>query len=130
MMKKTVAQREKYSISVDSSSNRIYYTMTGFWRNPQEFSDYLNDWNKAISQVKPGFTILTDVRNFKTPPASFKSMFDNMQKMLNEAGLRKTAELFGKDTVVELSLDSIAKSSGMKKRNFTDQAKAEAWLDE
>lgn len=129
-MKISIAKRGQYSLGVDQMKNRIYYTMTGFWRNPEDFPEYFNDWNRAIAEMSPGFTILTDVREFKTPAPVIKPMFDKIQRILGESGLKKTAELFGKDVVAEMSLDSVAKRSGMQKANFNDLAQAEAWLDE
>ena len=129
-MKTEIAKREKYTLAVDPDKNRIYYTMTGFWQNPEDFPNYFQDWEKAIAQVKKGFTVLTDMAQFKTPGPKTKAMFEKAQKALNDAGLKKTAELYGEDALVEQSVDNIAKRSGMKKLSFKELWKAEAWLDE
>jgi hypothetical protein len=129
-MKTEIATREKYMLAVDPDKNRIYYTMTGFWHNPEDFPNYVQDWEKTLAQVKRGFTILTDLTKFKTPGPKIKPILEKAQKALNDAGLKKTAELYGKDVLVEQSVDNIAKRSGMKKLSFKELWKAEAWLDE
>lgn len=129
-MKTEIAKTEKYVLAVDTTKNRIYYTMIGFWQKASDVPDYTKDWEKAIAKVKTGFTILTDITRCKTPHPSLKSMFEKTQRRLGEAGLKKTAELYPDDAIIEMSLDTIAKQSGMKKANFKDQKKAEAWLDE
>ena len=129
-MEATVAKREGYTITVNPSKNRIYYTMTGFWKKPDEFPTYFQDWDIALKSVRNGFTILTDVTQLTTPHKDMQPMFDKMQKILSDAGLRKTAELFSDDVIVRMTLDHIAKSSGMKKASFNNREKAEHWLDE
>ncbi|GAK53348.1 hypothetical protein U14_04613 [Candidatus Moduliflexus flocculans] len=129
-MKRIIAAREQYRLEVDPAKNRIYYTMSGFWRDPADFPDYFEDYKKAVAAVRPGFTVLTDVREFKAPAQSVKPLFDEQQRRLNKAGLKKVAEVFSQNAIVKLSLDHIAKRSGMQKRDFTDFADAEAWLDE
>jgi len=42
-MKTTMAQQDRYSIEVDTVKNRIYDTMTGSWRDPRDFPEYLTD---------------------------------------------------------------------------------------
>jgi hypothetical protein len=129
-MKTEIAKREKYTLAVDPDKNRIYFTPTGFWQNPEDFPNFFQDWEKTIAQLKKGFTGLTDVRQFKTPGPKVKAMFEKSQKILNDAGMGKAAELFGEDALVEQSVDNLAKRSGMKKLNFKELWKAEAWLDE
>jgi hypothetical protein len=130
-MKIEIANREKYSLAVDPDKNRIYYTMTGFWHNPEDFPYYFQDWEKAMAQVKEGFTVLADVTNFKTPGPKIKPMFEKAQQKANEAGMRKNAELYGEDAMIaEQTLDKLAKRTGMRNLAFKERWKAEAWLDE
>lgn len=129
-MKRIIVERKQYRIEVDPGKNRIYYTMSGFWRDPADFPDYFDDYKKAIAAIRHGFTVLTDIQEFKAPAQPVKAMFDEQQRRLNKAGLKKTAEVFSKNAIVKMSLDNIAKHSGMQKRDFTDIADAEAWLDE
>lgn len=129
-MKIEIAKTDKYILAVDAAKNRIYYAMIGFWQKESDVPNYLQDWEKALAKVKTGFTVLTDITRCKTPQPSLKPMFEKMQKRLGEAGLKKTAELYPEDALIELSLAGIAKRSGMKKGNFKERQKAEAWLDE
>jgi hypothetical protein len=129
-MKTEIVKREKYTIAVDPAKNRIYYTPTGFWQNPEDFPYYLQDWEKALAQVKKGFTGLADLRQFKTPGPKIKAMLEKGQKTCLDAGMGKAAELYGEDAFVEQSHDHIAKRAGLKRLSFKDQSKAEAWLDE
>ena len=120
-MKTEIATREKYTLAVDLDKNRLYFTPIGFWQNPEDFPNFFQDWEKAIAQMKKGFTGLGDMTKFKTPGPKIKPMLEKVQKMTNDAGLRKTAEVFGEDAAIsEQSLDNIAKRSGMKKLSFKE----------
>lgn len=129
-MKIEVAKTERYSLVVDTVKNRIYVTMTGFWKSPAEVPNFLKDWDTALSKVKKGFTVLTDHAQRTPPTPEVKEMFIEIQKRIMTAGLRKTAELLNKNAIVSLSIDAVAKKSGMLKADFFDGAEAEAWLDE
>jgi hypothetical protein len=49
---------------------------------------------KGDYESETGSTILTDIMRCKTPQPSLKPMFEKMQKLLGEAGLKKTVELY------------------------------------
>ena len=125
-----IVKRPQYTLSVDKSKNRIYYTMFGFWESPDDLSDYFQDWNCAIAEVTRGFTILTDATQFKTPAQDILPIFEKIQKILDDAGLAKTAEVYSGDVIAKMALDYVAETSGMKKRDFQNTLEAEVWLDE
>lgn len=128
-MTSTIAQTPQYKISVDKGKNRAYLTIVGFWRNPEEVPNYVSDWKKAVTMLRPGFTLLTDVREMKIHPASVRDVHEEAQKLLVNAGVRKVAELHA-DKVAEMQLDGVSKDSKMPKQNFSDPKEAELWLDE
>ena len=129
-MKIEVAKTDKYTLAVDTAKNRIYVSMTGFWQSPTDVPNFVRDWEKALSKVTRGFTILTDHAQRTPPTAAVKELFIDMQKRIMAAGLRKTAELLNDNVIVKLSTDGVAKKSGMTYADFSDRAEAEAWLDE
>jgi hypothetical protein len=124
-----IAERDKYSIEVNKVINRIYFTIQGFWKDPADVPNYLSDWERAIEEVRPGFTILTDARKMKTPTRQVAKLHERVQAMLVKAGLRKTAEVVPEGAVEQMSLNRYAQESGMNKGSFENQKEAEAWLD-
>ncbi len=128
---KEIADNTYYSIYVDKLKNRVYLTVKGFWKNQAVVSNYLEDIKKATNEeTSPGYTILTDVTQMRTPPQDVAELHIEAQKICVESGLRKTAELLEKNVAAQMALERYSKHSGMKKRSFYDKAKAEAWLDE
>ena len=124
-----IAETGKYTIEVDKPKNRVYFKIRGFWNSPADVPNYLSDWQRAIREVTSGFTILSDVREMKTPQPEVGELHHRSQAMLVTAGLRKTAELVPAGSIEKSVLQRYAKESGMTKGSFENQTEAEAWLD-
>ena len=130
-MIKPIAKTDFYSIEVDTTKNRMYFTIVGFWKNSTVVPNYLDDIKKALRSLSPGFTILTDVSQMKTPSTEVGSLHELAQRLLIEAGLKKTAEIIPDNKAIEkMVLQRLSTKSGMVKSTFHDKATAEAWLDE
>ncbi|AHM63472.1 hypothetical protein D770_26145 [Flammeovirgaceae bacterium 311] len=123
-----IAQTPQYAISVSKAKNRAYLNIIGFWRNPEQVSNYLAHWDSAIALLKPGFTLLTDAREMKIHPASVRQLHEDAQLKIIKAGVLKVAEI-QKDMIAEMQLDGVAGETNMPKKNFTDPIEAEQWLD-
>jgi hypothetical protein len=123
-----VNKTKQYTIAVSPTKNRAYLKIIGFWRGPEIVPDYIKDWTKAISQLKKGFTLLTDASEMKTHPASVRPLHEEAQGLLLKAGVSKVAEVI-KDDVAEMQLDAVAKTTQLPKRTFKAHADAEVWLD-
>jgi predicted nuclease of restriction endonuclease-like RecB superfamily len=118
-----------YRISVAPEKNRAYLKILGFWRNTSVVPDYLNDWTKAMSMLKQGFTLLTDASEMKTHPQDVRKLHEQAQAIILKAGVSKVAEVL-KDDVAEMQLDAVAKTTQFPKKNFKTAEEAEKWLDE
>lgn len=129
-MKREIAKTEYYIIEVDEIINRMYLTIIGYWPDPSMVPDYIKDISDAMGQLSQGFTILTDVTNFNTPPQSVAEIHLSAQKILMNGGLSKTAEVILKDKVIEKAvINEYSSKSGMVKSIFNDINEAEAWLN-
>jgi hypothetical protein len=129
MTKISVSKTPQYELAVDKAKNRIYLKIIGFWRNPEQVSEYLNDLNRAIGLVSPPFTFLTDATEMKIHPGTVREIHAEAQNLITNNGVLKVAEIQA-DKVSEIQLESLSKSTKMPKMRFTDQVEAEKWLDE
>jgi predicted nuclease of restriction endonuclease-like RecB superfamily len=125
----TISSNKLYTIEISKEKNRAYLKIIGFWRNAAAVPEYLSDWNKAITALTKGFTLLTDASEMKTHPQDVRKLHEQAQAMLLKAGIRKVAEVL-KDDVAEMQLDAVAKATQFPKRNFRSREEAEKWLDE
>lgn len=123
-----IAQTPQYELSVSTSKNRAYLRIIGFWRNPEQVPNYLEDWVKAVAALKPCFTLVTDAREMKIHPAAVRVLHEKAQAYIIKAGLFKVAEIQA-DKITELQLDGVSQDTSMPKRNFNDPVEAEQWLD-
>ncbi len=124
----TIATTPQYELHVSKEKNRAYLKIIGFWRNPEQVADYLPHWKKALTQLTPGFTLLTDATEMKIHPGTVRKIHEEAQALITEYGVKYVAELQA-DKVAELQLDGVSKGTGMPKQNFNDRSLAEAWLD-
>jgi hypothetical protein len=127
-VKKLIAETDYYKIEVDKTKNRVYYTIIGFWKSPSIVPNYLEDTQKAVNEVSPGFNIVTDATQMKIPPKEVGKIHEKAQKILVDGGLNKTAEVLPK-SLVKMTLNKYAQKSQMKKQNFETIEEAVAWLD-
>ncbi|MFA0961171.1 hypothetical protein AB9P05_05165 [Roseivirga sp. BDSF3-8] len=127
-MLKTVAETPQYKLEVNLLKNRAYLTIIGFWRGRDEVSTYLDDWSKALTSLKPGFTLLTDTRSMKIHPADVRALHERAQQMVTEAGVKAVAEI-QENGAAKLQLESLSQETKMPKNSFDSGELAEEWLD-
>ena len=90
---------------------------------------FLEDVSKAAQQLNKGFTLLTNATQFKTPTPEVSALHEKSQKIWIEKGLSKTAEVLSEKASTQIALNRYSKSTGMKKKAFSQEQEAEAWLD-
>lgn len=112
-----------------AEKNRAYLTSTGFCKAADEMPTFLEDVTKAAQRLKKGFTLLTNATAFKTPSPEVSVLHEKSQKIWVEKGLSKTAEILPESATTKIALDRYSKSTGMKKKAFSQEKEAEAWLD-
>jgi len=128
-MRTAIAKTPYYSIEIDTEKNRAYLAFIGYCKTKDEMSTYLEDVTKAAQRLKKGFTLLTNATEFKTPPPEVSALHEKSQKIWVEKGLSKTAEILPESAITQLTLDRFAKTTGMKKKAFSQEKEAEDWLN-
>ena len=123
---KTIANNKFYTLEVDPIKNRAFLKINGFWKL-NDVPNYLDDWDKTISFLRKGFTLLTDAREMAIHPSEVRAIHEKAQNKIIEAGVKKVAEL-QKAKVAEMQLDGVSKDTKMPKMNFNEKEKALEWL--
>ncbi len=126
---KEILKNDYYSITVDEKKNRIYLTITGFWKDTNSVTNYISDLTEACRRLTKGFTILTDITQMKPPSPEVGEIHMKAQKVLVDAGLSHTAEILPASAVAKMAVDRYSDESGMKKGSFSSTPEAEVWLD-
>lgn len=124
-----VAQNSCYDLCYDGLKNRIYFTIHGFWKNRDGVSEFLTDWEKALSLVKSGFTILADMRTMITHPQELTSLHREAQNMVIEAGVRNIAQVMPFDKIAYLQVQSVYERNDLSSKSFLTNEEADQWLN-
>ena len=130
MARELVADTEFYTIEVDSAENRSFSVYRGFWPNKEEFKKtYLADMQKMITRLRPGFTTVVDVREFKIPVQEVMETIGKAQELIKNAGVKKSARI-SDQPIQTLATERVGREADMKEttRTFNTLAEALAWL--
>ncbi|MCJ8163755.1 hypothetical protein MKJ04_02810 [Pontibacter sp. E15-1] len=124
-----VAHNPRYELLYDYSTNRVYLTVKGFWKNPEIVPQYLDDVQKALRMAKTGFSLLLDLRTMLTHPLRLSSLHIKARNMMQEAGPGKAAQVFPSDRIATLQVEEISGKTTLEAMTFTSIQKAKAWLN-
>lgn len=124
-----VAKNQCYELLYMPAKNRLYLSIFGFWKSRSAVSQYLSDLKEALTLVKPGFTLLLDLRTMITHPQSVMSLHIEALALLQEAGLKKGACVNPSDRIATLQVDDTIMQSHLASQRFTSYPEAEAWLE-
>ncbi len=128
-MRQSISETRNYTISVDTSINRLYIVLRGFWLDPSQIPDYVGNISTAVGVLSGPFTALVDVREMHTPGHLVKDIHVAAQKICISSGLRKSAEIFPEGISKQLELEEYSLESKLFRRSFRSIVEAELWLD-
>lgn len=131
-MREVIAKNEFYEIEVDREKNRSYSKYKGYWKSVDEIPNYLEDCCRELTRrLKPGYTTLVDLREFKIPPPEVMELFVEAQKIDEKAGFYKSARII-LTPLEKLASKRVGSEANVKEksREFNSIEEAEQWLDE
>ena len=118
-----------HEIVYDRSKNRIYVKARGFW-DLEQSEAFLRDYKAAVARTRPGFTVLSDVRDFKCASEDVQQQHAEAIKTDAEAGVKKVARVVGSSPLAGFQLRRISEIvEDYPSRNFETLAAAERYLD-
>ncbi|WP_439880861.1 hypothetical protein ACSX1A_17110 [Pontibacter sp. MBLB2868] len=124
-----VASTNCYELIYDSAKNRIYFTLTGYWKSKNSVPAYLSDWQKALALTRSGFSVLSDLRTMITHPPSINNLHIEVQKLIGEGGVVRVARLDPIDLIAKLQVEQIYGQSSLPLLTFATPDDAEEWLN-
>lgn len=126
-MKNIVKENENYQVCYDNSINRLYITCVGFWQE-ETVTEFIQVQTNALRLVKPNYTLVADMRDYKTLPQNLVEAQKNSQQDLINAGLYKVAEILSKSVIANMQLKKITQHNDMPVNSFQTLEEGEAWL--
>ena len=128
-MKNQIASNEYFSVFVDESKNRIYATFNGFWSQMKIMDDYRSNLPVAFKRIKPNFTLIADLRNFKTLPPDLIPKQKQSMEDFAKAGMFKVAVILPGSAISGMQLKQSMNDTKMPERQFSTVDEGEKWLD-
>lgn len=128
-MKNQIVSNDYFSINVDNTKNRIYASFFGFWSKMEIMDEYLSYLTKALTSIKQDFTLLADLRTFKTLPNDLVAKQKLAMEDLAKAGMSKVAVILPQSVISEVQLKSSMNETAMPEKQFSTVEGGEEWLD-
>jgi len=131
-VKEQHVKNEYYEIYVDRRKNRSYITLRGYWPNLDIVPNLRDDFMAVPGKLRPDYTSLIDLREFKTPGPDVMNKFIEIENDNAKINVRKKAARIVIQPLEKLAADRIGKDSGVKEATafFNSLEAAETWLDE
>lgn len=128
-MKKKVSDNPYYSLEVDYSKNRVYLTILKKWREEEDFSSFIEEWQEVISKITIDFTLICDFRLMPVLSVQMVELFEGMQEYVTRNGLCHLAEIGAEDDIPNLQLARISERSKVPMKRFKTFELADRYLD-
>ena len=128
-----IYETNQYRAEYDPQKNRINISVFGQWDQSSEIAAIDAAFDALIAEVKPGFTVLMDVRSLSGSSPELEAFQQLIQGKILKAGLSRRAEVFQSSIISNLSIAPKAMASGLDVHShqlFSDIHEAESWLDE
>jgi hypothetical protein len=125
-----IAQNTYYELDVNPEVNRIFLKIKGAWSKTSEVPNYLTHWAQALTLVKPGFSILSDIRESNEHSMAVRALHLESQRMVIAAGISQLAEIHTLNEPASEQAIERAHECNLPLNIFDSLEDAEAWLAE
>lgn len=120
---------EMSAVRIDTKKNRIYITI-GRLAGEEEMAAIVEKIQMECALLKPGFTCLTDLRDYEVWDDVFDKYIKRAQEILVAAGMYKVVRVRRKmGTLAHFQFDNTSYEVGYHADSVTDLDEAERILD-
>jgi len=124
-----VAYRPEYHVRIDEVRNRLIYERFEELTLATTLPYYLSDLERALALLRPGFTVLADLRRTLGPNLRLLSVFLASHTMMMEAEIGMMAEVHPASYTMYQISQAVRAQINVPTRQFTSREEAEAFLD-
>ncbi|AII52773.1 hypothetical protein [Hymenobacter sp. APR13] len=126
-----IAYRPQYRIYLHTAGNHIVYERLEEMTLATELPHYVADIERALKLVKPGFTVLSDLRRTLGPNLHMLPVFRQVRQMLQASGVGLVVEVHPPSASVPKFMQQVrAQSEEIPTYIFTDRNEADAFLQQ
>jgi hypothetical protein len=118
-----------YEVRVDTNKNRLYLILKGFLKDGQA-KEAADQVIAGIDKLKPGFDIITDIREFKPMSPKGSDEIARGQQYAKDKGVRRIVRVVGREVIGGMQFDRVAQNTEVGGEYTESIENAEALLDE
>lgn len=124
-----IAIRPEYQLTVDPDKNRLFYQNFERMQCATSLPHYLADWEAALTEVSPGFCVLSDMQVVNQTHGPLLCLFDAVAQRIRERGASLVAEVHVPGLPTRHYSDEITISHLLPVRHFLSVWEAAQFLD-
>ncbi|QNH63088.1 hypothetical protein [Hymenobacter sediminicola] len=124
-----VAYRPEYRIYLDEERNHLMYERMEELTLAPDLPHYLPDIERALKLVKPGFTLLCDLRRTLGPNLKVLPLFQASREMLQAAEVGMIVEVHSQQPSMRRLTQMLRRKVALPTQQFTELEEAEAFLE-
>ena len=124
-----VAYRPEYRIRVDEGRNQLVYERLEELTLATTLPHYISDFERALTYLRVGFTMLSDLRRTLGPNVQLIPVFLRKHELLLEAGIGIVAEVHPTAPTMRQISRVLREQSKLPVKLFTSRTEAEAFLE-
>lgn len=117
-----------FSVRISAARNRLYVVYAGSMTE-EEFALSLEEIDRAVLQLRPGFDMLADIQELQPLPEACLEGIRNTASMLVRAGLHRAVRVVGRAAQATAQFERATRVDGYGANLAFSQAEAEAMLD-
>ena len=125
-----IALRPEYQLSVDYAKNRVFYQNFGQMQGAAALPHYLTDWAAALAEVRPGFSILSDMQVVNQVTPALQTNFQAVEQLIVAHGVCVVAEIHVPGQSTRRHSIEVTTSQAMPVRQFLSLWEADQFLDD
>ncbi len=125
-------EKNQYHIEVYPEKNRFDLAFIGHMKVAKDIPHYLEHVEQAINLLKPGYLLFAEIAETTKPPGfSITKLLKQSQDIMKKAGNKKTAVYISPKLMLQrMTLNVVARLSGLDIKVFSNKDDAEKWLQE
>lgn len=124
-----IAFRPECQITVDPLKNHIFHKVFPELQTASALPFYLEDWAAALAEVRPRFTVLTDVSSLTDTNVALQPVYAAAQQLVVGRGVAMVAEIYRPNSPSHQASLRLSATTQLPVRTFLNAWEADQFLD-
>ena len=118
----------QFEAHTNPEKNRLYIKFVGVF-SAQEMASTTTELNTLLKDLKPGFTVVSDISEYKPSSQETAEQIKRGADNLVKKGMKKLIRVIGESAVAQMQFDRTAQAGGIQANTAASIQEAERLLD-